>query len=225
MESDAAVRAPSLPDAIVPLVILAVLIAGSLQLFGLDALDGPVQVALMLCCAAAALIGLKNGYKWSAVQEAGQAALSSITSALFILLAVGALIGAWNMSGTIPTLVYYGIQILSPGYFYVAAAVICGAVAMSIGSSWTTAGTIGVGLVGIAGLIGVSPSITAGAVISGAYLGDKTSPLSETTILTSQLAGVDVYAHIKRQVWTSAPAFAIAVAASNTRRDTRARSG
>jgi NhaC family Na+:H+ antiporter len=213
MESDAAVRAPSLPDAIVPLVILAVLIAGSLQLFGLDALDGPVQVALMLCCAAAALIGLKNGYKWSAVQEAGQAALSSITSALFILLAVGALIGAWNMSGTIPTLVYYGIQILSPGYFYVAAAVICGAVAMSIGSSWTTAGTIGVGLVGIATVLGVSTAITAGAVISGAYLGDKLSPLSETTILTAQMVKVDLYTHIRSQAWTSVPAFILAAIA------------
>ena len=124
-----AVRRPSLPDALIPLAALALLIASSLWLFGLDALDGPIQVALILCCAVAALIGLKNGHDWSAVQEAGQAALSSITSALFILLAVGALIGTWNLSGTIPTLVYYGIQVLSPGYFYVAAAVICGVVA------------------------------------------------------------------------------------------------
>jgi Na+:H+ antiporter, NhaC family len=210
VQSGAAVRAPSLVDAIVPLVILALLIAGSLQLFGLDALDGPIQVALMLCCAAAALIGLKNGYYWTAVQEAGQAALSSITSALFILLAVGALIGTWNMSGTIPTLVYYGIQILSPGFFYVAAAVLCGVVAMSIGSSWTTAGTIGVGLVGIATVLGVSTAITAGAVISGAYLGDKLSPLSETTILTAQMVKVDLYTHIRSQAWTSVPAFLIA---------------
>lgn len=209
-ESGAAVRAPSLLDAIVPLVILALLIAGSLQLFGLHALDGPIQVALMLCCAVAALIGLKNGHHWTAVQEAGQAALSSITSALFILLAVGALIGAWNMSGTIPTLVYYGIQILAPGFFYVAAAVICGVVAMSIGSSWTTAGTIGVGLVGIATVLGVSTAITAGAVISGAYLGDKLSPLSETTILTAQMVKVDLYTHIRSQAWTSVPAFVIA---------------
>ncbi|HET7742930.1 MAG TPA: Na+/H+ antiporter NhaC, partial [Mycobacterium sp.] len=151
-------------DALVPLVALALLIASALALFGLDALDGPIQVALILCCAVAALIGLKNGHPWSAVQEAGQSALSSITSALFILLAVGALIGTWNLSGTIPTLVYYGIQALSPGYFYIAAAVICGVVALSIGSSWTTAATIGVGLVGIGGLLGVSTAITAGAV-------------------------------------------------------------
>ena len=137
--------------------------------------------------------------------------MSSITSALFILLAVGALIGIWNLSGTIPTLVYYGIQVLSPSWYYAATALICGVVALSIGSSWTTAGTIGVGLVGIAVMLGVSPAITAGAVISGAYLGDKTSPLSETTILTAQIVKVDVYEHIKRQVWTSVPAFVIAV--------------
>jgi Na+:H+ antiporter, NhaC family len=201
---------PSIADALVPLVALALLIASALALFGLDALDGPIQVALILCCAVAALIGLKNGHAWSAVQEAGQSALSSITSALFILLAVGALIGTWNLSGTIPTLVYYGIQALSPGYFYIAAAVICGVVALSIGSSWTTAATIGVGLVGIGGLLGVSTAITAGAVISGAYLGDKLSPLSETTILTAQMVRVDLYTHIRSQAWTSVPAFIIA---------------
>lgn len=205
-----AIRSPSLPDAIIPLVALTVLIGSSIALFGLDALDGPIQVALVLCCAVAALVALKNGHRWSAVQEAGQGALSSITSALFILLAVGALIGTWNLSGTIPTLVYYGIQVLSPGYFYVATAVICGVVAMSIGSSWTTAGTVGVGLVGIATMLGVSPAITAGAVISGAYLGDKLSPLSETTILTAQMVKVDLYTHIRSQAWTSVPAFVIA---------------
>lgn len=204
-------RQPSLIDSLLPLAALALLIGGALTLFGLDALDGPIQVALLLCCAMAALIAMKNGHDFAAVQETGRGALASVTSAIFILLAVGALIGVWNLSGTIPTLVYYGIQILSPGWYYVATAVICGVVALSIGSSWTTAATIGVGLVGIAGLIGVSPEITAGAVISGAYLGDKTSPLSETTILTAQIVGVDVYEHIRRQVWTSVPAFLLAV--------------
>jgi NhaC family Na+:H+ antiporter len=196
-------------DAVIPLVALVVLIAGSLTLFGLQALDGPLQVALMVCCAVAALVGLKNGHPWTAIQEAGQGAMSSIGSAVFILFAVGALIGTWNLAGTIPTLVYYGIHLLSPGYFYVATAVICGVVALSIGSSWTTTATIGVGLLGIAGVLGVSPSITAGAIISGAYLGDKLSPLSETTILTSQMVGVDIYTHIRAQAWTSVPAFTL----------------
>jgi NhaC family Na+:H+ antiporter len=189
-----------------------VLIGGSIALFGLDALDGPIQVALILCAMVAALVAMKNGHSFEEVEQATRGSVASVTSAIFILLAVGGLIGVWNLSGTIPTLVYYGIQLLSPGWYYAAAAVICGVVALSIGSSWTTAGTIGVGLVGIAVALDVSPVITAGAVISGAYLGDKLSPLSETTVLTSQLVGVDVYEHVKRQAWTSVPAFAIAVA-------------
>ncbi|MFJ6676206.1 hypothetical protein ACIQMJ_34325 [Actinosynnema sp. NPDC091369] len=108
------VRAPSLVDATVPLIALVALIGGSPALFGLDALDGPVQVALVLCAMIAALVALKNGHRWDEVQAASQRALTSITSALFILLAVGALIGAWNLSGTIPTLVHYGLQVLSP---------------------------------------------------------------------------------------------------------------
>jgi Na+:H+ antiporter, NhaC family len=159
----------------------------------------------------AALVAMKNGHSWDDVETAAKGSLASIASAIFILLAVGALIGVWNLSGTIPALVYYGIQILAPGWYYTATALICGIVALSIGSSWTTAGTIGVGLVGIATALGVSTSITAGAVVSGAYLGDKLSPLSETTVLTSQLVGVDVYQHVRRQAWTSVPAFAFAL--------------
>lgn len=205
-------RPPSLADAIIPLVAMVVLIAASLLIFGLDALDGPIQVALVAACLVAAVIALKNGYQWSDVQAAGQSAMGSITSAVFILLSVGALIGTWNLSGTIPTLVSYGLAVLSPTWFYAATAIICGIVALSIGSSWTTAGTIGVGLVGIGTLLGVSPAITAGAVISGAYLGDKLSPLSETTVLSAQLVKVDLMRHIKSQAWTSLPAFGIAVA-------------
>ena len=160
------IRQPSLADAIIPLVALAVLIAGSLLVFGLDALDGPIQVALILCVLTAALIALKNGHSWDEVEHAAQNSLASIASAVFILLAVGALIGVWNLSGTIPTLVYYGIQILSPSWYYAASALICGIIALSIGSSWTTAGTIGVGLVGVASAIGVSPAITHRAAAS-----------------------------------------------------------
>jgi NhaC family Na+:H+ antiporter len=203
------VRQPSLADAIIPLVALIVLIAGSLAIFGLDALDGPIQVALILCVMIATLIVVKNGHSWDDIQEAEKGSLASIATAVFILFAVGALIGVWNLSGTIPTLVYYGIKLLSPSWYYAAATLICGIVSMTIGSSWTTAGTLGVGLVEVASAIGVSPAITAGAVVGGAYLGDKLSPLSETTILTAQMVGVRVNEHIKRQVWTSVPAFLI----------------
>lgn len=201
--------APSYADAIIPLVLLAVSIAGAMYLFQLDALDGPVQVALVVCSMFTGLVILKNGHTWEEVASAGQRGLSSIVSAIFILLAVGALIGTWNLSGTIPTLVYYGIQWIDPDWYYLTTALICGAIAMSIGSSWTTAGTVGVGLVGIASLVGVSPVITAGAVISGSYLGDKTSPLSETTVLASQLVNADLYTHIRTQAWTSVPAFLV----------------
>ena len=191
---------------------MVILIAGALALFGLGAIDGPIQVALFLSALVAMLVARKNKHSWEEIEEAGQGALSSITSAIFILLAVGALIGVWNLSGTIPTLVYYGIQILSPGWYFAATTVICGVIALSIGSSWTTAGTIGVGLVGVAAMLGVSLPITAGAVISGAYLGDKLSPLSETTVLTAQMVEVDLHEHIRRQAWTSVPAFMIAAA-------------
>lgn len=205
------VKEPSLLDVIIPLVVLIVLIGGSVFLFGGDAIAGPAPVALVVSSMVVALIVLKNGHPWQAIATAGARGISSVTSALFILLAVGALIGTWNMSGTIATMVYYGIQVLRPNWFYPAAGIICAVVALSIGSSWTTVGTIGVGLVGIASLLGVSPAITAGAVISGAYLGDKTSPLSETSILSAQLVGVDIYTHLRTQIWTSLPSFMVAL--------------
>jgi NhaC family Na+:H+ antiporter len=205
------VASPSYLDAILPIVTLIALIAASVYLYGLDALDGPLQTALVVCCMVTAVVILRNGHTWEEIAESGRRGLSSIVTAIFILLSVGALIGTWNLSGTIPTLVYYGIQWIDPNWYYPTTTVICSAISLSIGSSWTTAGTVGVGLVGIASLVGVSPIITAGAVISGAYVGDKTSPLSETTVLAAQLAGVDVHTHIRHQVWTSVPAFLAAV--------------
>jgi NhaC family Na+:H+ antiporter len=133
-------------------------------------------------------------------------------AAVYILLAVGALIGTWNMAGTIPTIVYYGIGLLQPNLFYLSAAVICGLVGLSIGSSWTTAATLGVGLVALAPAMGASPEITAGAVISGAYFGDKMTPISETTVLVpSMVGGVTTQEHIGAMIWTSGPAIVIAL--------------
>lgn len=205
------IREPSYFDAVAPLVVLAVLIAGAVTLFGLQATDGPLQVAIILAAMFTSFIVLKNGHSWEEVAEAGRKGVSSVVSAIFILFAVGALIGTWNMSGTIPTLVYYGIQVINPDWFYLASLLVCAAIAMGIGSSWTTAGTIGVGLVGLSFLAGVSPAITAGAVISGAYVGEKLSPLSETAILAAQLTGTTIYAHLRAQIWTSVPALLIAV--------------
>ncbi len=204
------IKEPSYADAIIPLVSLIVLIASSIFIFGNDAVGGPMEVALIMAALIAALIILKNGYSWEDIQRTGQIAFATIVSPVFILFAVGALIGTWNMSGTIPTLVVYGMRLLQPSYFYLATAVICGLISSGIGSSWTTAGTIGVGLVGLATLVGVSPAVTAGAVISGSYLGDKLSPLSETTVLAAQLGDIDIYTHLRAMIWTSGPAFIIA---------------
>lgn len=204
-------REPSYLDAALPLAALIVLVGSAMALFGLAAMDGPLQVALILSAMVTALILLKNGHSWEEIAEAGRKGVSSVVSAIFILFAVGALIGTWNMAGTIPTLVFYGLEFIDPDWFYLASALICGAISLCIGSSWTTAGTVGVGLVGLATLSGVSPAVTAGAVISGAYLGDKLSPLSETTVLAAQLTGNDIRVHLRAQLRTSAPAFAIAV--------------
>jgi NhaC family Na+:H+ antiporter len=205
------IRPPSYADAIIPLATLAILISGSIALFGLAATSGPLQVALLLTTMVTVAILIKNGHSWEAISASASKGIASVTTAIFILLAVGALIGTWNLSGTIPTMVYYGIQLMSPDWFYMATLVICAAISLGIGSSWTTAGTIGVGLVGLSLLLGLSPAITAGAVISGAYLGDKLSPLSETTILTAQVTGTDIYTHLRSQAWTSVPAFLIAL--------------
>jgi NhaC family Na+:H+ antiporter len=203
------VKEPSYADAIIPALTLIVLIAGAVYLFGLDALDGAIQVALLLSTMVTSLIILKNGHSWDEVVQAGQHSLASITRPVFILLSIGALIGTWNMSGTIPTMVYYGIHLLHPAYFYVATLIICTVISLSIGSSWTTAGTIGVGLVGLSSMVGVSPAITAGAVVSGSYVGDKISPLSETTVLTAQLVEVDIYTHIRAMLWSTVPSLIV----------------
>ena len=133
-DSSRVVKEPTVLTAVVPLVVLILLIFGSLLIFGLDALDGPIQVALLLSCLCAELVALWLGYRWAEIEEVGRVAMGTITSAIFILLAVGALIGTWNLSGTIPTLVFYGIQALSPSWYYLASALICGVIAMSIGS-------------------------------------------------------------------------------------------
>src|SRR6476646_9261987 len=137
-------RPPSLLDALLPVVVLILLIALTIILFGVSATDGPLQVALLLSAAFASLIAFKNGYTAAAVADAAVGGVSTALGAVFILLAVGALIGTWNMAGTIPTVVDYGIRLLNPSIFYLATAAICAIVGVVTGSSWTTAGTLGV---------------------------------------------------------------------------------
>jgi NhaC family Na+:H+ antiporter len=205
------INPPTLLDALIPIIFLIVLLASAVYLYGADGIGGPIQVALMLSMMIAGLIGLKNGHKWAEMGKAAVDGISQAMGAIFILLGVGALIGTWTMAGTIATIVHYGVQFLDPNWYYLACAVICGVLALSIGSAWTVAGTLGVGLIGIANLLGVSPEITAGAVISGAYFGDKMSPLSETTNLAPAVAGSDLFIHIKNMLWTTLPSILIAL--------------
>jgi Na+:H+ antiporter, NhaC family len=206
-------RPPSLLDALAPVVVLILLIALTIALFGVSATDGPLQVALLLSAAFASLIAFKNGYTAAAVADAAVGGVTTAVSAIFILLAVGALIGTWNMAGTIPTVVDWGVQLLNPTIFYVATAAICALVGMVTGSSWTTAGTLGVAFVGMSKVMGLSEATAAGAVISGAYFGDKMTLLSETTILVPKLVGrgLTVNRHIRNMWWVSGPALGLSL--------------
>jgi len=199
-------------EAIVPIVSLVLLVSLSFYLFGDAGALGPNQVALVVATMIAVFVGWRRGYTLESLREAAVASVGSGISAIFILLAVGALIGTWAMSGTLVAMVFYGLKLLSPHYFYMTTALICGMVAFSIGSSWTVVGTIGIGLMGIAANMGLDPAITAGAVISGGYFGDKASPLSDTVNLAAATAGADLYAHVKETAITSAIAMGITLA-------------
>ena len=206
-----AIREPSLLDALIPLIFMIALLATSIVLFGIDAALGPLQVALLMSAVVAAVVAHKNGHSWERLGEEIVKGISVAMSAIMILLMVGALIGVWNMSGTIATMVYYGIKYIDPTWFYLAAALLTGMIGIVTGSSWTTAATLGVAFIGMANAIGASTAITAGAVISGAYFGDKMTPLSETTILTPQIVGSNVYAHISSMAKATVPAYLIAL--------------
>jgi Na+:H+ antiporter, NhaC family len=206
-------RPPSLLDALLPIVVLIGLLALTIALFGVSATDGPLQVALLLSAAFASLIAFKNGYTVASVAEAAVGGVTIAMSAIFILLAVGALIGTWNMAGTIPTVVDLGIRLVSPTWFYFTTAAVCAVVGMVTGSSWTTAGTLGVAFVGMSTVLGLDDAVAAGAVICGAYFGDKMTPLSETTILVPRLVGggLTVGQHVRNMVGTAGPALAVSL--------------
>ncbi|MFL5944939.1 MAG: Na+/H+ antiporter NhaC family protein [Gaiellaceae bacterium] len=212
-EDGTVTRAPNLLEAVLPVIVLIGLIAMTIVLFGVSATDGPLQVALLLGAAFAALMALRLGHHSAAVADAAIGGVSNAMSAIFILLAVGALIGTWNMAGTIPTVVDYGVQLLNPTIFYVTTAAICAVVGMVTGSSWTTAGTLGVAFVAMANVMGLSEATTAGAVICGGYFGDKMTPLSETTILVPKLVGggLTVSRHVRNMFWTAAPALGVSL--------------
>ena len=204
-------RDPTLLQAASPVLLLVGLLSASVALFGSDSSYGPNQIVLILSAMAAALLGLRLGYSWRTLQDAMVHGVSLAMGAIFILLVVGALIGTWIMSGIVPTMIYYGLQIISPKVFYAAGCIICALVAVASGSSWTTVSTIGIALIGIAAAFGLNLGIAAGAVVSGAYFGDKLSPLSDTTNLAPAMVGTDLFTHIRHMLWTTIPSFVIAL--------------
>ena len=213
MESipDSSLRPATVMQALVPILVLISLLSFSVYLFGEDASYGPNQIALIIGAVVASTIGWSNGQQWQQIENAIIKGVTIALKPILILFCVGLLIGSWILSGTVPTMIYYSLLILDPAIFYAASCLICGIIALSIGSSWTVAGTVGIALIGAAAGLGLSVEITAGAIISGAYFGDKMSPLSETTNLAPAVAGTDLFSHISHMVWTTIPSIVIAL--------------
>lgn len=204
-------KTPSYIQALLPLVALVGMLASSVYLFGEDSSYGPNQIALLIAAAIACVVAFRNGHKWDKIEEGIVQGISVALGAVLIILMVGSLIGTWLLAGIVPTMIYYGLEILNPSWFYAATCIICAVVALSIGSSWTTAATIGVALIGVATGMELSIEITAGAVVSGAYFGDKMSPLSDTTNLAAAVSGSELFGHIRYMSWTAFPAFGLAI--------------
>ncbi len=204
-------RELSITDALIPMVFLIIMLSLAVYIFGDNASWGPNQIVLIFSSLVASVIGLKNGHAWKDMGEGVVKSISQALPAIFILLAVGSLIGTWVMSGTVTTMIYYGLEILSPKVFYPTVLIVTAIVSASIGSSWTTVGTIGVGLIGIAHGMGMSEAVTAGAIVSGSYFGDKLSPLSDTTNLAPAVSGSNLYDHIRHMLWTTIPSITIAL--------------
>tara|TARA_B100000959_G_scaffold87905_3_gene93182 strand:+ start:2750 stop:4198 length:1449 start_codon:yes stop_codon:yes gene_type:complete len=204
-------RDASLIDSMIPIFSLVLMLSVSVYLFGSDASYGPNQIALILCAGIAAIVAIKNGHAWQSILDSIVKSIGTAMGALLIFLCVGALIGTWLISGTVPTLIYYGLELLNPKIFYPAACLICAIAALATGSSWTVAGTLGVALIAVSIGLNLSPEIAAGAIISGSYFGDKMSPLSDTTNLAPAITGTDLFTHIRHMVWTTTPSFILAL--------------
>jgi len=198
-------------DTILVAIILLGLMGAVIFMFGSDSLSGATQVAMMAIGFFSALIGLKNGISWAEMEQSIVRSSAKTTGPILIFLSIGALIGSFMLSGAVPSLLFYGLKILSPTYFYSLTCLICALVSICIGSSWTTAATIGVALIGVSYGFSLSPEVTSGAIISGAYFGDKMSPLSETTNLAPSIAGSELFEHIRHMAWISIPSFTVAV--------------
>ena len=201
---------PSPLLSLLPIAVLVAMLAITIHLFGSDALGGGSQVCLLTATGVCALIGMAGfKRKWRHFEKAITNNITGIATALIILLIIGALSGAWMVSGVVPTLIYYGIQIIHPSFFLVSTCLICCIVSVMTGSSWTTIATIGIALMGIGEAQGFEPGWIAGAIISGAYFGDKVSPLSDTTVLAASVTGSPIFSHIRYLLFTTIPSLII----------------
>lgn len=199
----------SLFKALIPVILLVAILAFNVYVFGDDALSGSNQFVLLLGGAIAAIVGFTHKVPYSTMLGKVSKNIKSTAGAILILLMVGALSGTWLLSGIIPAMVYYGLQILNPDIFLPACVVICAIISIATGSSWTTSATVGIALVGIGGAMGIHLGMVAGAVISGAYFGDKMSPLSDTTNLAPAMAGTDLFTHIRYMTYTTVPTLVV----------------
>ncbi len=203
------VKKPSLLIALIPIAILILILYFNISNYGDASVAGPNQIALLIAGAVAGVIAIFLGYKWKDIQKQIIKSISEAMPSILILLLIGALAGTWMISGVVPTLVYYGLEILNPKYFLVIAVIISAIVSISTGSSWSTIATIGVALFSIGVTMGFNKGMVAGAIISGAYFGDKMSPLSDTTNLAPAMAGTDLFTHIKYMAYTTIPTITI----------------
>ncbi|WP_299799324.1 Na+/H+ antiporter NhaC [uncultured Maribacter sp.] len=195
--------------ALIPVIALVAMLAYNVYVFGDDALSGSNQFILLMGGAIAAIVGFANKVSYKQMIAEVEENIRSTTGALLILLMVGALAGTWLVSGIIPAMIYYGLQILNPTIFLAACVIICAVISVATGSSWTTSATVGIALIGIGEALGISLGMTAGAVLSGAYFGDKLSPLSDTTNLAPAMAGGELFSHIKYMLWTTVPTISV----------------
>jgi Na+:H+ antiporter, NhaC family len=199
----------TLLQAFIPIVFLTSLLALNVIVYGADATGGPNQIALLLSAGVAGIISWRLGYSWKNIEESIVKSISLAMGAILILLIIGSLSGTWLLSGIVPAMIYYGLKILNPTLFLFAACIVCCIVSLATGSSWGTIATVGIALLGIGQTLGISVGLVAGSIISGAYFGDKMSPLSDTTNLAPAMTGTKLFTHIRYMMFTTVPTLAI----------------
>ncbi len=196
-------------QALLPILVLIALLTLNVTVFGSDAIGGANQIVLLLAAGVAGLVAWQLGYTYTEINDSIVRSISSAMSAIIILLTIGSLSGTWLLSGIVPAMIYYGIKILNPTIFLFAACVVSAIVSVATGSSWSTIATVGIALLGIGQALDISEGVVAGAIISGAYFGDKMSPLSDTTNLAPAMAGTDLFTHIRYMAYTTMPSLII----------------